>query len=185
MDETYAVIDTETNYLNQVISIGIVIFTYKTYKIIQSLYYVIKPNYYTDGLYTSRLFSKEIKEKITTYESALIEIQEIFKENNIKAIFAYNARFDYRYFPKLHIYPWIDIMVIAANKNYNDSLPEFAQYCKNGRLKSGYGVEPIYRYLSKRSYFEVHNAFYDAVDELEIIKMLDKNIDVYDIAKIN
>ena len=42
-----------------------------------------------------------------------------------------------------------------------------------GRLRHGYGVEPILRLLSGNSaYRETHNALQDALDELAIMELL-------------
>ncbi len=42
-----------------------------------------------------------------------------------------------------------------------------------GRLRHGYGVEPILRLLSGNSaYRETHNALQDALDELTIMELL-------------
>jgi hypothetical protein len=52
-------------------------------------------------------------------------------------------------------------------------------------LKRGYGVESIYRMLSKElAYCELHNALTDAIDELTIMKLLNHEIAKYALAKI-
>ena len=49
-----------------------------------------------------------------------------------------------------------------------------------GRMKSGYGVEPMMRLLSgNQRYAEKHNALCDAVDELEIMRLLGHELEMY------
>ncbi|MBR4290945.1 MAG: hypothetical protein IKT52_09950, partial [Oscillospiraceae bacterium] len=48
-----------------------------------------------------------------------------------------------------------------------------ADCCTTGRLKRGYGVEPMLRLLSGDcTYRETHNAVLDAVDELGIMRLM-------------
>ena len=43
-------------------------------------------------------------------------------------------------------------------------------------MKRNYGVQPMMQLLSgNRRYTEVHNALYDAADELELMRLLGKN----------
>lgn len=60
-----------------------------------------------------------------------------------------------------------------------------ADCCKTGKLKRGYGVENIFRMLSKNEeYNETHNALLDAQDELKIMELLGCEIGKYDIAAL-
>ena len=70
-------------------------------------------------------------------------------------------------------------MRLAAYKQYNSAIPENAECCKTGQLKRGYGVEPILRMLGKEMYYETHNALMDAMDELEIVRLLGHPVDMY------
>ena len=82
-------------------------------------------------------------------------------------------------------YEWYDIMRLAAYRQFNNSIPQTAECCKTGRLKRNYGVEPIMRMLTgNSSYFEVHNAVMDAVDELKIMELLGHGIEKYECARI-
>ena len=46
-------------------------------------------------------------------------------------------------------------------------------------------MESIYRLLSEDlAYCEMHNALTDAIDELEIMRLLNHNLDRYSLAKI-
>ena len=100
-------------------------------------------------------------------------------------MFAYNAAFDYRHLPELSHLVWYDIMKLAAYRQHNSKIPGNADCYNTGRLKRGYGVESIYRLLSEDfSYFEMHNALTDAIDELEIMRLLNHKRSKYTVAKI-
>lgn len=74
---------------------------------------------------------------------------------------------------------WHDIMGMAAYVQYNPAIPKGAKLCSTGRLKSGYGVEPMLRLLSGNNmYFETHNAVLDAIDELKIMMLLGHPIEL-------
>jgi len=64
-------------------------------------------------------------------------------------------------------------MRLAAYRQFNPCIPACADCYSTGRLKRGYGVEPILRLLSgKQRYQETHNAVLDALDELSIMRLL-------------
>ena len=68
-------------------------------------------------------------------------------------------------------------MRLAAYRQHNPKILETADLCSTGRLKRGYGVEPMLRLLSgNRGYHETHNAIFDALDELEIMRLLGRNL---------
>lgn len=93
--------------------------------------------------------------------------------------------FDKNLLNELESYRWFDIMKIAAYRQYNDKIPASIECCKTGRMKQNYGVEPMMQLLSgNRRYTEVHNALYDAADELEIMWLLGKTLEEYTVAKI-
>ena len=82
--------------------------------------------------------------------------------------------------PEFSHMAWHDIMQLAAYIQYNHAIPSNAAICSTGRLKCGYGVEPIMRLLSNDySYMETHNALLDAADELEIMRLLGYSVDRY------
>lgn len=176
----YAVIDTETNYFNQLMSIGVVITDSNLYEL-DRLYYVITPAYLRPSMFEASLDLNNAKmENIKTRFDAIDEIIKILKSYNVEKIFAYNAKFDISYLEELKIFRWYDIMRIAAYQEFNKAITNDMDLCKNGRLKRGYGVENIYRMLSKDyCYSETHNALLDAIDELEIMRMLNVSIDSY------
>ena len=75
---------------------------------------------------------------------------------------------------------WYDIMRLAAYRQHNPKIPPHADCCTTGRLKRGYGVEPMLRLLSgDRTYQETHNAVLDAVDELGIMRLMGRGLEEY------
>ena len=101
------------------------------------------------------------------------ELKGWFAEYGIEDIFAYNACFDRNHLPELEDFQWFDIMRLAAYRQFNPCIPDCADCFSTGRLKRGYGVEPMLRLLSGRSsYRETHNALDDALDELKIMALL-------------
>ena len=186
MSEVFAVIDTETTWYDEVMSIGILIASYDDYSIKEKLYYVISPEYKRGGMFSAQLKNtRGVSIDVESRSNAIKDIKRVLEKYKIRFIFAYNASFDYRHLPELASYLWIDIMKIAAYKQYNDKLPRSADYCMTGRLRTGYGVEPIYTFLSGKRYIEYHNAICDAEDEMYIMKMLNKKFEDYFIGTIN
>ena len=177
MGRMFAVIDTETTWNDSVMSIGVVVADYDTFDIKEKMYYVITPTYKQGGMfYDSLNNTRGTKIDVLSRRDAISELKLILKQYDVNHIFAYNANFDYRHLPELKSFIWVDIMRIAAYRQHNPRLPRFADYCATGRLRSGYGVEEIYTYLSGRRYIEYHNAICDAEDEMHIVKMLNKNL---------
>ena len=100
--------------------------------------------------------------------------------NDITSLFAYNAGFDRNHLPELRTFRWYDIMRLAAYRQHNPKIPACADCCSTGRLKRGYGVESMLRLLSGNSTCrETHNALFDALDELEIVRLLGHKIHDY------
>ena len=181
----FAVLDTETTWTDEVMSIGIVIADVETKREIRSEYYIISPEYESGGMFSNTLFdTPKKKTKVLSREEAIEGIESVLDEEAVSTIFAYNASFDYRHLPELASYTWVDIMKIAAYKQYNRAITDEMACCLSGRLKRGYGVEQILGMLKPR-YRETHNAYFDAIDELEIVKLLELDIDVYENAILN
>ncbi len=185
MIDKFAVIDTETNWNDEVMSIGVVIADSETKKKIDEVYYIIDPEYKVGGMYSDELQLDKEKAHITNRKQALKEIKKWLNTYHVRKLFAYNASFDKRHLPEYSEYKWYDIMRLAAYRQYNLAIPSSADCFKTGRLKRGYGVEDILKMLSKnKRYRETHNAVLDAQDELEIIRLLGHDIIEYDIALI-
>lgn len=170
----FAVIDTETNWIDQVMSIGTVIADTDTFHLIDAKYHVLTPEYLVGGMYSDTLFADaRMQPAMCSREDALDDLKNWFTAYGVEAIFAYNAGFDRNHLPELRGYSWYDIMRLAAYRQYNRAIPATADCCSTGRLKRGFGVEPMLRLLSgNRTYHETHNAIYDAMDELQIMKLL-------------
>jgi len=182
----FAVIDTETNWNNEVMSIGIAIADSQTFELKSTRYYILTPECNVGGMYSFVLEMKKLKVDMkNSRDNVISDIIQILRKYNIDSIFAYNATFDYNHLLELKEYKWFDIMRLAAYKQYNKALPAYADYCGTGRLKRNYGVEPIMRLLSGSRYYEKHNALYDAVDELKIMELLSYGLDGYAHAQIN
>lgn len=170
----FAVIDTETNWSDQVMSIGVVIADSATFQAVDYKYYVIPSACKRGGMYSDALYLKTpVKPVSLGKRDAMKDLRSCFSAYGVSDIFAYNAKFDKTHLPDLKNLVWHDIMHLAAYRQYNPKIPDDAECCSTGRLKRGYGVEPILRMLSGNCcYCETHNAILDAVDELEIMQLL-------------
>ena len=170
----FAVIDTETNWADQVMSIGTVIADANTFQLIAAKYHVLPLECQVGGMYESTLFLDiPFPPILCTRQEAVDDLKQWFSDFGITKIFAYNANFDRSHLPELGGFQWFDIMRLAAYRQYNPCIPDCADCFSTGRLKRGYGVEPILRLLSgKKRYRETHNAVLDALDELSIMRLL-------------
>ncbi|MBE7078349.1 MAG: hypothetical protein E7380_00595 [Clostridiales bacterium] len=176
----FAVIDTETSWDNEVISIGIVVAEEISFQAVDRKYYVIKPTYKSGGMYACALKLNDRDTIICKRKKAVEDILLFLQKYSISSIFAYNAKFDCAHLPELNKFKWYDIMSVAAYKQYNCAIPLDAECCKTGRLKTGYGVESIMRmFCNYKKYFETHNAMQDALDELKIMELLRVDIRIY------
>ncbi len=178
---TFAVIDTETNWADQVMSIGTVLADADTFEAIEAKYHILPIECKIGGMYESTLFiDTPVKPILCTRGEAISDLRAWFRKHGVGSIFAYNACFDRNHLPELRDFDWYDIMRLAAYRQYNPKIPANADCCSTGRLKRGYGVEPMLRLLSgKCTYCESHNAFYDAMDELEIMRLLQHRLKEY------
>ena len=170
----FALIDTETNWADQVMSIGTVIADCDTFQIMAAKYHVLPIECEVGGMYADTLFlDTPFPPILCTRKEALEDLKQWFGHYGVEHIFAYNANFDRSHLPELQHYHWHDIMRFAAYRQYNPVIPPYADCCSTGRLKRGYGVEPMLKMLSGKSrYRETHNAVLDALDELSIMRLL-------------
>lgn len=183
--DKFAVIDTETNWHDKVMSIGVVVADSESKQKIDSVYYIIEPEYQVGGMYSNELRLDDKTACVRSREQALKEIQEWLHTYDVQKLFAYNASFDKNHLPEYSGYEWYDIMRLAAYRQYNWAIPASADCFRTGRLKRGYGVEAVLKMLSKNMrYRETHNAVLDAQDELEIIQLLGYEIGEYGIARL-
>lgn len=177
----FAVIDTETNWVDKVMSIGVVIADADTFRPVDAKYQVLTPEYLIGGMYESTLFADpRLAPVICSREEALADLTQWFCAHGVRQVFAYNAAFDRNHLPELRCFEWFDIMRLAAYRQFNRCIPANADCCATGRLKRGYGVEPMLQLLSgNRTYHETHNAIFDAMDELEIMRLLGYRLNDY------
>ena len=177
----FAVIDTETNWADQVMSIGTVIADEKTFQPVSSKYHILPMECEIGGMYYDALFLETpVRPICCTRQVAMKDLLTWFNQYGVTSIFAYNARFDKTHLPELESLTWHDILRLAAYRQHNPIIPETADLCSTGRLKRGYGVEPMLRLLSgNRDYQETHNAIFDALDELEIMRLLGHDLKDY------
>lgn len=171
--DRFAVIDTETNWRDQVMSIGTVIADTQTLQLLDAKYQVITPEYLIGGMFSATLFADaRLKPVICGRAEAIAELKAWFSRHNVQMLFAYNAGFDRNHLPELRDFIWYDIMRFAAYRQYNPKISHCDCF-STGRMKRGYGVEPMLRILSGNcTYCESHNALLDAVDELKIMRLL-------------
>ena len=186
LDDTFAVIDIETTWTDDVMSIGLVIANPITMKPMLGKYYILTPEYKQGGMYSNVVKIAELKEtNVMSRKNAIEEIKELFDKNKVSRVLAYNASFDKKHLPELDNYHWCDIMRLAAYRQYNTRIPKDADCYGTGKLKKGYGVESITRMLTEnKKYVEVHNAYCDVIDELKIVELLGRKIEEYDIGTI-
>ena len=169
-----AVIDTETNWADQVMSIGTVIADTDSFAPMEAKYHILPVECQIGGMYENTLYIETpVPPVLCSRTEAIADLRSWFRQYGVHAVFAYNACFDRNHLPELRNYDWYDIMRLAAYRQHNPKIPACADCCSTGRLKRGYGVEAMLRLLSNnRTYHESHNAFFDALDELEIIRLL-------------
>lgn len=180
----FAVIDTETTWRDEVMSVGIAVSDFGGFELAAARYYILTPYKDHGGMYTDTLYVRE-PDLECPRAAAMNDLRGFLESFDVTDIFAYNALFDHRHLPELQYLDWYDIMKLAAYRQYNPKIPRSADCFGTGRLKSGYGVESIYRMLSGNTrYHELHNALTDAVDELGIMRMLKHGLNVYSNAKI-
>ena len=181
-----AVIDTETNWNDRVMSLGVVLGDGESFRPVEGRYYVFTPEWELGGMYGDVL--DLAPRSLTRYLSRAEAMEEVcvwLRQMGVNRLFAYNARFDCRHLQELSGFSWYDIMALAAYRQHNPCIPADAPCCSTGRLKKGYGVEPILRLLSGCcSYRETHNAYFDALDELRIMELLGLPLGCYDCAGV-
>ena len=177
----FAVIDTETNWADQIMSIGTVIADTDTFEKADMRYHILPIECGIGGMYADALFiDTPVPPICCTRAEAIGDLTRCFDSYGVEMIFAYNACFDRNHLPELYNYQWFDIMRLAAYRQYNPKIPSTAEFCATGRLKRGYGVEAMLRLLSgNQTYRESHNAIFDALEELQIMKLLGHPISHY------
>lgn len=184
-EKNFAIIDTETNWDNEVMSVGVVVAS-TTFKVLGRRYYVLTPEVEVGGMFSNAISLPGQQHYLCSRDVMAEDVHDFLAKFRVRSIFAYNAKFDYGMLPELSAYDWYDIMRLAAYRQYNEAIPHACECYGTGRMKSGYGVESIFQMLSGNlHYYEKHNALQDAEDELEIMMMLGHTVEEYDVALIN
>lgn len=178
--EYFAVVDVETNWNNEMMSVGVVIGDAVTFDVADKIYYVIHPECEVGGIYSHVLRAVD-KDLICdcSRKQAVDGIKALLTKYRVADIFAYNAPFDYKCLHELNSYVWRDILPVAANRNTNGKLPDNCEYFRTGLLKHGRGVENVMRLIYYRGFTELHNGLQDALDELLLMKLVDQPLNVY------
>ena len=144
----FAVIDTETNWADQVMSIGTVIADADTFELIEAKYHILPIECEIGGMYYNTLFLETpVKPILCTRAEAIADLRAWFGQHEVRSIFAYNACFDRNHLPELRDFDWYDIMRIAAYRQYNPKIPANADCCSTGHLKRGYFIFLLNRTL--------------------------------------
>ena len=177
--EYFAVIDTETTWKNTLMTAGVIIAEAGTFKIADRKYFVIPDEVAKGGIYIDVVHLKDLEEEEVFDDDIGPAIELFLSGYDVSTICAYNAGFDKSYLSFLEKFTWRDIMGAAAYKQFNPFIPDDAPCCGSGRLKKGYGVEGISQILGKKGYREIHNALFDALDELDIMRRLGHPLNVY------
>lgn len=179
--EYFAVIDTETNWSDAVMSIGTVIADTETFQPVAARYHNLTEECAIGGMFYDALFlDTPVKPIPCTRKEAMKDLSDWLSRYSVTSLFAYNACFDRNHLPELRCFDWYDIMRLAAYRQHNPRIPACADCCSTGRLKRGYGVESMLRLLSGNgTYQETHNALFDALDELEIVRLLGRGVHEY------
>ena len=179
-----AVIDTETNWEDQVMSIGVIAADGETFAPVDGKYYILTPEIHRGGMYESVLFT-QAQGTLCSRKAAMEDLHRWLDSLNITRLYAYNAAFDCKHLTELSRYAWFDIMRLAAYRQFNPCIPDCADCFRTGRLKRNYGVEPITRLLTgDLCYCETHNAYQDALDELQIMRFLGQPLQAYEVGRL-
>nr|WP_233750257.1 AAA family ATPase [Mycoplasmopsis agalactiae] len=106
-DSNIAVIDVETNFFNEVVSIGVAIADKNNFKLVDQNYWLIgereqSPSMYSNAYHIPELEKYGIKDYVVdTYDEAIEKLIEFLDYYNISDWFSY-TKFDHRYLPELH-----------------------------------------------------------------------------------
>lgn len=181
-----AVIDTEINRKDEVMSVGLIIADALTFEPVLEQYYILEPEHTVGGDNQKHLRINEyVNAGSVSRKDALSKIRATLKENGIRSIFAYNAISDYERLVELATYNWYDIMQVAAYKLYNPAITDEDECHESGRLKKNFGVTDMLERLGGEGSGHENNAIYDARNELEILKLLKRPIGDYVFTRVS
>ena len=98
----FAVIDTETNWNNEVMSIGVVLADGAEFRILDARYYILTPEVTVGGMFESVLELVPAGQTVCCRRREAMEALCTWMEDaGVEEIFAYNACFDKRLLPEL------------------------------------------------------------------------------------
>ena len=110
----FSVIDTETNWADQVMSIGTVIADEDTFQPVAAKYHILPEECAVGGMFYDALFlDAPVKPVLCTREEAMEDLSRWLCLYDVTSLFAYNASFDRNHLPELRYFDWYDIMRIA------------------------------------------------------------------------
>ena len=162
-------------------SIGTVIANADTFTPSEAKYHILPIECEIGDMYESTPFIETpVRPILCTWAEAIADLRVWFQQHSVYSIFAYNACFDRNLLPEMRDFDWYDIMRLAAYRQFNPKIPAVTDCCSTCRLKRGFGVEPMLRLLSGDStYHESHNTLFDAMDELDIMYLLQIHLGDY------
>ncbi|WP_404924013.1 hypothetical protein [Mesomycoplasma hyopneumoniae] len=122
VNKNIAVIDVETNYQNEVFSVGVVIADSTNFKSIDKKYWIIKNNLKVGGMYARNILAplllgfREETIFLETRKEMIVYLIKFLKYYEVKNWFSY-TKFDFRHLPELHkSFKHNDISIFAKNK---------------------------------------------------------------------
>lgn len=175
----FAVIDTETTYADEVMSIGIVMADEETFRPVDARYYIIGAPPIRPAACSPMCSSAPSTARCRLRSAS---VRGGTRSRICAPLWRGMART--RSLPTTRILTGATCRSCgriigatlcgrAAYRQFNPTIPADADCYATGRLKCGCGVEAtLRRLLGRADYYEVHNALADAVDELLIMRLL-------------
>lgn len=97
----FAVVDTETTWIDTVMSVGVVIADAVDMHPVETAYFVLAPEFSVGGMYENALFHVRAgKPVICSRREAMQQIVALCQKHGVDCIFAYNALFDKGHLPE-------------------------------------------------------------------------------------
>ena len=184
--ETIAILDAKTNFIDNIISIGVSIVNAKTFEVKTAEYFLIPEELIVDGLNNNNVNIHHIyKTYFGAQKDVENHIRKLLNQYGITNIYTFNGKFIYKQLTGLQNYHWYDIIKVAAHKQYNYKLPDNLMFNDQGRLLYKCNIKDLMEILTKTYFYYTNHALYDTLDIARIMKIVDLNINVYDCAKIN
>ncbi len=201
-----AVIDVETTWRNEVMSIGAVIVdTQDKYRILEVAYWLVSPFCYQPAMFSGAIdlslakgrsffYQKGVRildlvtETEDSFENCIEGLQKFLDRYDVSSCFAYNGHFDKRHLLDLDGVSWFDLVVPFTSLDLNPFLSSqvFPDYCLGGgkaglRLVRDFSFSDIMRHIPgcKRNYHETHNGCIDAFDEAMAMQLINLPRDEY------